>query len=150
MPSQMGAVASLSDSLERFDRETIMARSKESIREMLVDIFGALECIEHYELLEVTVDEDESRVRPGRLVGIEESRLLEVTVRFRVSFRGEVEEVERRFFIPKIVEDFFLMVNGVRYFPILQIGDRDVFVSQRSYNLKTLRCRSGSSTGRPP
>jgi hypothetical protein len=116
----------------------IYQRKEEDVLAHIEEICKALEVIEYYEFLGAELETDETKMTKFSTVNVEESRLNEVTIRFRVTHKDEEQIVEKKFFVPKLVDNFFFVINDVRYFPVYQIVDREVFVTPQVYSLKTL------------
>jgi hypothetical protein len=137
--NQSQMVAEASDGTERFNPDLLNYRNSEPVLNHILDICKALEVIEHIKFLGAEVVSDESEIEPERKqVDIEESRVELVKLRFRCEYGGEVADVERELLVPKLVDGHFFILNGVRYYPIYQLMDKGVFVTQKMYSLKTL------------
>lgn len=145
--TQSKLMSLVSDSTERFT-PGIMQRD-EDIMSYLYDIFKSLEALGYITLLDVHIENDESkigyidddagnRVRRWNSTEIRPSRISEVQVTFQVDYKGETEIIKRAFAIPKIVDECFFDLKGSTYFPIYQIADRGTSVNRAFYSVKTL------------
>jgi hypothetical protein len=133
-------VSNSSDNTQRFNREMILSRKQNDLVKHIEEICKALEFIENFEFLGLEYVPEEDKINTWNRVNIGESRLEEVEMVFKLKLKEEEEIVRKRMFIPKLVDNFFFVLNGVKYFPIHQIVDRGVFVSPKaqSYSIKTL------------
>jgi len=138
MLTQAGIISEMSDLTQRFNKKSIYQRSNEDIKKHIEDICQALEVIEYIDFLGCEIEDDESKITRFQKVNIDTSRLSECTIRFKINYKDESTEIERKFFIPKLVDDYFFYINNVTYFPIWQIVDKGVFVTPKLYSLKTL------------
>jgi len=138
MLTQGDIISEMSDKTIRFNEEAIYQRSNEDVKKHIEDICQALEVIEYIDFLGCEIEDDESKITSFQKINIDISRFSECTIRFKVTFKEEVKVVEKKFFIPKLVDDYFFYINDVNYFPIWQIVDKGVFVTSKLYSLKTL------------
>jgi len=136
--NQSELVSAVSDKSEPFNEEMIFYRERESIIAHLENICRALEVIEYIKFVGLDWEDDESKMTAFSTVDIKQARFAEVTMRFRVTYKGETQDVIKKTFIPRLVDNFFFIINGIRYYPIYQIVDRGVFVTPKVYSLKTL------------
>jgi hypothetical protein len=138
MTVQMSLVNNISSQTERFNEDLIHHRKKENILERIKEICRAFEVVEYITFLEASIESDETKITQWDTVNIDRSRVSEVTLKFQVDFKGESEIVEKKFFIPKLVDDFYFDLKGVRYCPVYQIVDRGVFTTPKIYSMKTM------------
>ena len=139
MLTQRQMMSEVSDTSDRFNQELLTFRTTEPVLDHVLDICKALEVIEQIRFVGAEIVDDESDIEPERKqVDIEASRVLLVKLKFQVKYNGEITDVERELLVPKLVDDHFFILNGVRYYPIYQLVDRGVFVTAKMYSLKTL------------
>jgi len=74
-------------------------------------------------------------------IGIKESRLNLIKMRFKLrDDEGNFNLLEKDIYVPKIINNFYFILNGSKYFPILQIVDKSTYNNIRGQYvvLKTL------------
>ncbi len=128
---------------EKFNHEFIYnARHQDDICEYLTDISRALEVIEGIKFtgIEVITDEAEimNSIRGNFRLKIEESRLQLIKIQFRITKGEEFEDIELKLFFPSLIDGFYYLIDGSRYFCTWQIVDRSTYVTSKTFSLKTL------------
>lgn len=134
---------------EKFNEEFIFMKKKDinGVLEYIDDICRALELIEGVDFLGSELVTDEFEIM--NLVKFQEisiSRLNLIKMRFRITGTNETEdkseELEVAILFPKLVDEYYFIFNGSKYFPIYQLVDKDTYVigygESRSLALKTL------------
>lgn len=120
--------------------------------EVLTDIARTLEAISGVKLLSVTCDRDESRFDPLQdsrdpkglpWMPIEESRVMKITLAFRVEMRERTgvmltSEEKVQLYYPKLLQGYYFRLGGSTLFPIWQIVDAETFRSSRGVTIKTM------------
>ena len=124
----------------KFNDELIKdIRQNDSMVEYLVDICNAqanaLEWVtfDKYELLE-----DENKFSHKYKVPINDSRLSLITFYFTIRFKDEVQQIKMPIFIPKLIDGYYFILNGNRYYAVLQIVDSSTYNTRDSVILKSL------------
>jgi hypothetical protein len=127
---------------ERFNEELIYLRKKETdqIEEYFSDLFSILNTIPGitYTGMKYIQEADCSNYIPKKSINIEKSRLELIEATFKLEIDNQVEEKKIYILIPKIVDNFFFIINGNRYFSILQIVDKNFYSVRNGIILKTL------------
>ena len=125
---------------ERFNEDLIYIRHKEDVDSYFRDLFTTLNSIPGITFLDMErVGEEKcAEYIQKRNISIEESRLDLIEARFKIEWEGEKKEVKLHLFIPKLVDDFFFLLNGNRYYAILQIADKNWYSVRNGIFLKTL------------
>jgi hypothetical protein len=126
---------------ERFNRNFIMNHRKEdNILSYLEDVSKALEVIEGIEFLGCEVVNDESDISKefNFRFKIEESRHQLIKLRFRLTKGDETEDVELKLLFPALVDNFYYLIDGSKYFSIWQLVDKATYVTSKTFSLKTL------------
>lgn len=124
--------------VEKFNKDTIYFRDRHSILEQIVSYCKAFEVVEYVKFLGLEYEDDESKTIDYNNVFIEETRAIEVKIKFEVNFKGEKEIIERIVYVPKLINNWHFKINGVNYFPIYQLIDKAIFADPKYYSLKTL------------
>ena len=120
--NQLELCARISRNSEKFNEDLIFYRDKEDPERYIREACESLLVVPGIEFLGCHLERDETKMNPMSTVNVEESRLMEVTLKFRVTLGNESEDVTRMFYVPKIIDNTFL-INGTRYYPIFQIID---------------------------
>jgi hypothetical protein len=161
---------------EKFNEDFILSRNDQDILDYVKDIFKALEIIEEIQILDVTLETDESTFIPIKnkhqyFKSILPSRLNKIHYKVRLTpseevknkmiladetsviledENGEINEtkvyqenensfiIEKDLFINKLVDDYFYINEGIRYFLIYQIVDNSTYGTQDAVSLKSL------------
>ena len=125
---------------EQFNEDLIYIRHKEDVDSYFSDLFTTLNSIPGITFLDMERISEEkcSEYIQKRNISIEESRLDLIEARFKIEWEGEKKEVKLHLFIPKLVDDFFFVLNGNRYYAILQIADKNFYAIRNGIYLKTL------------
>ena len=112
---------------EQFSEDLIYIRHKEDVDSYFSDLFTTLNSIPGITFLDMERISEEkcSEYIQKRNISIEESRLDLIEARLKIEWEGEKKEVKLHLFIPKLVDDFFFVLNGNRYYAILQIADKN-------------------------
>lgn len=125
---------------ETFNENFIFNRNKEeNMKSILESIAMALESIPNIKFTGCEIEEDESKFT--ELHKIEESRLIQATLSFHIdcedSATGEIEhqDVSIKLLLPKIIDNFYYKLNGVRYYAIYQMIDKGTFNINNGYSL---------------
>ena len=135
-----------SNNPEQFEEGIVNWRKTDRIEDYIRDIFRALEIIPGIKLRDLTIEHDETKIS-RTLLGNEVSptRVDLVTGYFdlRLEHDGnpptiEESQVEVPILIPKVINDTYFHINGVTFYPILQLVDRGIYTTARSLTLKTL------------
>jgi hypothetical protein len=135
---QLDIVNSVSE-INQFNEDLIYYRYTDSIFNHVNDICKSLEILEPIKFIGAELDEDESKIyKDWNIKYVEESRLNLLRLKFQINFKDEVIDIEKELFIPKLVDNFFFIINSSRYFPIYQIVDNGIFTTSKTYSLKTL------------
>lgn len=126
---------------ENFNKEFIYGRGKEeNLKDILSAVSKAMEVTGMIKFLGVDIEEDESKFND--LHQIEESRLIKATLNFHLKCEEpdgiKEEDTSFSIFLPKVVDDFFYQLNGVRYYAIYQMVDRGSYSMTDSIGLKTM------------
>jgi hypothetical protein len=125
---------------EKFNEDLIYIRQKEDIDSYFRDLFSTLNSIPGITFLEMERINEENcgQYIPKTNISIEESRLDLIKAKFKIEWEGETKERELLLFIPKLVDDYFFVLNGNRYYAILQIADKNFYNVRNGVFLKTL------------
>jgi len=128
---------------EKFNTAFIYNKgSSENMREIIAHVSKAMESTGHVKYLDCTIEEDESKFTD--IHKIEESRLYEATIRFKIfctedGKRQEEEEVSIKLLLPRVINNFFFKINGIMYYAIYQMIDRGTYaVGSNTIGLKTM------------
>ena len=125
---------------EKFNEDLIYIRQKEDIDSYFSDLFSTLNSIPGIKFLEMKrINEEECHKYIEKTnISIEESRLDLIEAKFTITWDGEVKERNLYLFIPKLVDDYFFVLNGNRYYAIMQVADKNFYNVRNGVFLKTL------------
>ena len=133
------------DNPEKFNEEFIYMKRDDKVLDYMVDICKALEVIDGVKFLGAKLITDESQLKTRgkegeKWIGLEESRLDTIDIKFRVTGdkEGEDEIIERSILFPKLINDFYYVLGGNKSYPIYQIIDLATYKTPKSLTLKTL------------
>lgn len=130
---------------ERFNRAFLESRKRQDILSAVREIFDSFEIISEVKVESVTLETDEASFGPIKLAreyykSVLPSRTEKIHYKLRISpTDGEESFIkEGDLFIPKLVDDYFYINEGVRYFLIHQIVDNATYANKDSVSLKLL------------
>ena len=134
---------------ERFNEDFIYMKRTDNVLDYIDDVCKALEVIDGVKFIgsEMSYDESEIKTRGkknNKWISLDESRLnliklhFEVTGIFGRKREVKTEKVEKVLLYPKLIDDFYFLLDGVTYFPIYQIIDLATYNTATSLRLKTL------------
>jgi hypothetical protein len=132
---------------EKFNEEFIYMKQNDDVLSYIKDIATALEVVDGIKFVDAKMNSDEStfktRVKEGtKWISIEESRLNLITLKFKIfgkdKGKDREEVIEKEILFPKLINDFYIILNGSKYYPIYQIIDASTYRTPKSLTLKTL------------
>lgn len=125
---------------EQFNEDLIYIRQKEDIDSYFRDLFSTLNSIQGIKFISMRrINEEDCHLHIKKAtIAMEESRLDLIEAKFTITWDGEVKERLLHLFIPKLIDDFFFVLNGNRYYAILQIADKNFYNVRNGVFLKTL------------
>ena len=125
---------------EKFNEDLIYIREKEDVDSYFRDLFTTLSSIPGISFVDMrrVSEEEAAELVPKRTIPMEESKLDLIEAIFRIEWAGEVKERKLHLFIPRLVDDFFFVLNGNRYYAILQLADKNWYTVRNGVYLKTL------------
>ena len=150
---------------EKFNKEFISGVREESILPYIRDIFKSLEILDNFEVLSVTLETDEAGLGPIRhekkmYKSILPTRLEKIHYKIRVTPTEGIRErkiledgvssthqsiqnsdsfiIERDLYVNKLVDDYFYLNEGSRYFLVHQLVDACTYGNRNSLSLKSL------------
>ena len=130
------------DNPEKFNTAFIYNKgSSENMKDIIAHVSKAMESTGHVKYLDCTIEEDESKF--SDIHKIEESRLYEATIRFKIfcveDGKNQEEEVAIKLLLPRVINNFFFKINGIMYYAIYQMIDRGTYaVGNNTIGLKTM------------
>lgn len=132
------------DNPEKFNEDFIYSKaSSENMKEIIEFVSRSIEDtgFSHIKFMGCEIEEDESKFQ--ELHTIEESRLIQATIKFKLFCKDDPEgdterDVSIRLLLPKLIDNFFYQLNGCRYFAIYQMIDRGTYSVGDSIGLKTM------------
>ena len=130
---------------EKFNKEFLESRKHQDVLGAITEIFKTFEIIDEVKVESVTLETDEASFGPIKMQReyfkpILESRVEKVHYRLRITPSDSEEAFikEGDVFLPKLVDDYFYINEGVRYFLIHQIVDNATYANKDSVSLKSL------------
>lgn len=143
-----GFLKSYSDSNpEKFNKDFIYQKKNDSILEHLIDASKTLEIIDGIKFISGELITDESKIRTKsknkqKYISIEESRYDLAILKFEITGLQnkelKKEEYTIELFTPKIIKDFYYLLNGSRFYPIYQVIDAATYHTKNAVTQKTL------------
>lgn len=123
----------------KFNEEIIKdLRHEDDMVEYLVDVCKALETIQYIKFDGYEVIRDENKFKAKNWIPINDSRLTLVNFKFTITFKDEVEKVSMPIFIPKLINGYYFILNGNKYYAIYQNVDASTYNTKDSIILKSL------------
>lgn len=123
----------------KFNDEIIYGlRQKDDIYVCLERIHKALETIKYVKYLGMEIIEDENKFKYRPQINTNDTRLNLVIYKFQITFKDEVEIIEMPLFVPKLINNYFYLINGTKYYSIYQIVDENTYNTKDSIILKSL------------
>ncbi len=114
-------------------------RAEDDMVEYLEDVCRAqANTIPYIEYIGCEVERDENQLTHKYKVPIAGSRVSMVTFEFRIEYKDEVETVKMPILIPKLVDNYFFIINGNKQFAIYQNVDSSTYNTRDSVILKSL------------
>lgn len=130
---------------ERFNDEFLTSRKRQDIISAVTEIFKSFEIIDEIKLESVTLETDEASFGPIKIQReyfkpILPSRIERIRYRFKITPTDTDESFikEGDLYLPKLVDDYYYINEGVRYFLIHQIVDNATYSNKDSVSLKSL------------
>ena len=137
----LGLIAQLPNP-EPFNEDFIFLRRNDRVLEYAEDICKALELIDGIQFVSASIETDESAFSFKNHLDVEDSRVDLLKLKFVIDTKKEKEEreeIELKLLYPKLIDGFYYILNGNRYFPILQIIDASTYrTGTNAITLKTL------------
>jgi hypothetical protein len=123
----------------KFNQEIVTGlRQKDDMVDYLVDVCKALETIPHIKFDGHEVIRDENKFKQKNWIPINDSRLSLVNFKFTINFKDEVEKISMPIFIPKLINNYYFILNGNKYYAIYQNVDASTYNTKDSVILKSL------------
>lgn len=132
---------------EKFNKEFIYQKKNDSILSYLEDTCKSLEIIDGIKFIKGEIITDESKFatrtrNKEKYITLEESRYDLVLLHFHISGIQDKEYKEMDYTIElytaKIINDFYYLLNGSKYYPIYQIIDAATYHTKNSLTQKSL------------
>lgn len=126
---------------ERFNEDLINLKKNEDITMYISDVCRSLEIIEYIEFLGCEYQEMNKvykNTQASKEIDIEESRLVNLVMKFRISKDGEEEIIEKKLFFPELIDGQYFIINGNRFFPVFQLVDSGTYKTSKAVTLKTI------------
>lgn len=133
------------EKLHSFNDDIILnMRKQDHMTSYIVDICKAIEVVPYYKFLgwEEITDEnkifDEFNRGKNKKTSIKDSRLSLIRLKFRIDYKDESDTVTMSIFIPKLINNYFYIINGIAYYAIYQNVDSLTYNTRNSVILKSL------------
>ena len=127
------------DNPEKFNPKIITGfRKTDKMIDYLVDICKTLETIDNIRFLGYKLITDETQFRVKRYKTIRTSRLSLVILEFKVTYKDEEKLVKMPVFIPKLIHNYYYIIDGNKYYSIYQHVDSSTYNTSKSCILKSL------------
>ena len=127
---------------EKFNEEFIFMKNNDNVLNYINDIAKALEVIDGITFLGGYINNDESAFKSKEWLPVKESRLSAIVLKFKIeglyNKQPKSEIIEKVLFFPKLINNFYFLLNGNKYFPIYQIIDSATYHTSKNLTLKTL------------
>ena len=130
------------ENVNKFNNDmAITYRSEDGMIDYIVDICKAqADTIPYVEFDGYKLEEDENKFKAykGNKMLINGSRLSLITLYFTIKFKDEVEKVKIPILIPKLIDNYYFILNGNKYYAIFQIVDASSYNTRDSVIIKSL------------
>lgn len=114
-------------------------RHEDDMVEYLIDVCQAqASTIPYVEFDGYEVEEDENKFTHKYKIPINDSRLSLITFHFTIRFKDEVEKVHMPIYFPKLIDNYYFVIGGNRYYAIYQTVDAATYNTKDSVILKSL------------
>lgn len=114
-------------------------RKEEDIVEYLIDVCKALETIGYYKYTGYKVIDDENQFKKVKdWIPIKDTRMSLVEFYFTVTYKDEVRKETLQLFIPKLINNYYFIIDGNRQYAIYQNVDSATYNTKDSIILKSL------------
>ena len=114
-------------------------RKMDNFVDYLNDIFQALETIKyikfHQDKTKIITDESQF-IKPKLMTT--ENRMNLLIFYFTITYKDKVEEIKLPLYVPKLIDKYFYILNGVKYYPIYQNVDSASYNTKNAIILKSL------------
>ena len=112
---------------ERFNKEFILSKNDDDLLDEITNVFKSLEVIKQIHVDSVTIDRNEEMFGPIKQNNKyykrpNVTRLLKV--HYKISIVGLEKSEKKDIYMLKLLDNSFYYSDGVRYFPIWQIVDK--------------------------
>jgi len=113
-------------------------RKEDNMVDYLVDVCKALETIPNIKYDGYELIDDENKFKEKNWISVNDSRLSLINFKFIITFKDEVEKVNMPIFIPKLINNYYYILNGNKYYAIYQNVDSSTYNTKDSCILKSL------------
>ena len=113
-------------------------RCEDEIIDYLIDVCKALETIPYIKFLGHDMITDESKFKERNWKSIKDSRLSQIIFRFQIDYDNETCTMEMPIFVPKLLHNYYYILNGNKYYSIFQHVDSSTYNTKSACILKSL------------
>jgi len=129
------------DKVEKFNEDIIVNfRKNDSMVDYLVDVCKALEAVEYikYDGYEIIENEYEFPIKASPTLPIDDSRLYLAIFKFTLTKDGKVEKVKLPLYLPKLINGYYYILAGSKYYAIYQNVDSATYNTGSCVILKSM------------
>ena len=125
---------------EKYDESIMTLKERDDVMSTLQDACKSLEVINGIEFLGCEIVERKSLykyVNEPTEVDYEDSRTVNYKISFKLTCGEETEIVNKILAFPKLIDGAYYIINGIRYYPILQLVDAETYRTNKSITMRT-------------
>lgn len=125
---------------EKYDESVMTLKERDDALSTLTDACKSLEVINGIEFLGAGIVDKKTLYKftdKTTEIDFEDSRTVNYEIKFKLSCNGEEKIVKKVIAFPKLVDGTYYIINGIRYYPILQLVDAETYRTNKSVTMRT-------------
>lgn len=125
---------------EKFDERIMTLKSEDEIIEKIKDACYSLESVDGIHFLGAKMLNDKKLYKYQKNLSetnYEDSRVINIEIKFKLEKDDEEEEITRVLSFPKLLDNCYYFINNVKYYPVFQLFDAEVYHTRKSVTMRT-------------
>lgn len=125
---------------EKFNERTMHLKEEDEIIEKIKDACMSLESVEGVKFLDAKILDTKKIYQYQKTMketNYEDSRVIDIEIKFLLEKDGEREEVTKIISFPKLLDGCYYFINNVKYYPIFQLFDAETYKTKKSVTMRT-------------